>query len=183
LALFKSIRRKIGNSILQKRLRNRRREKSISNFETSKLIGVVFKTDSQSDFEIVKRFLHFLSELDNKVVALCFIDSNKVPDYYLLRKGYNFFSKRDLNLFFLPKTYFILDFIEKPFDILINLCTDNSFPLTYITGLSKAKLKIGKFWEDQNLFDVMIDIKKDNSVNYLIEHIKHYVPVLSGATV
>lgn len=180
MILFKSIRCKIGNSILQKRLRNRRREKSISNFETSKLVGVVFKTDNQSDFEIVKQFLHFITDLDNKVVALCFVDSKKVPDYYLLRKGYNFFSRRDLNVFFLPKTYFILDFIEKPFDILINLCTDNNFPLTYITGLSRAKLKIGKFRENQNLFDLMIDTSKDNSVNYLIEHIKHYVPILSG---
>ena len=55
--------------------------KSVFSFDSSKTIGVVFKTDNQSDFELVKRFLHFLTEQDNKVVALCFVDSKKVPDY------------------------------------------------------------------------------------------------------
>jgi hypothetical protein len=150
-------------------------------FESSKVVGVVFKTDTQGDFEIVKRFLHFLSDQDNKVVAICFVDSKKVPDYYLLRKGFNFFSRNDLNFFFLPKAQFILDFIEKPLDMLIDLSVDDNFPLHYISSLSKAKFKIGKLKKGRNCFDVMIDNKKDNSVNSLIEHIKHYIPVLYGA--
>lgn len=150
-------------------------------FETSKIVGVVFKTDTQSDFELVKRFLHFLSDQDNKVVALCFVDNKKVPDYYLLRKGFNFFSRNDLNFFFIPKTNFIADFIEKPIDMLIDLSIDDNFPLNYISSLSNAKFKIGKFQKERNCFDVMIDNKKDNSVETLIKHIKHYIPVLYGA--
>jgi hypothetical protein len=166
---------------MRRRLKNRKREKSMYSFESSKIIGVVFKTDTQSDFELVKRFLQFLNEQDNKVVALCYIDTKKVPDYYLLRKGFNFFSRADLNLFFMPKTNFILDFMEKPFDILIDLSTDNNFPLNYVSSISKAKLKIGKQQKNRNCFDIMIDTSKQNSVEALIEQIKHYVPVLCGA--
>ena len=166
---------------MRRRLRNRKRAKSMYSFESSKVIGVVFKTDTQSDFELVKRFLQFLNEQDNKVVALCYIDSKKVPDYYLLRKGFNFFSRGDLNLFFMPQTNFILDFMEKPFDMLIDLSTDNNFPLHYISSLSKAKFKIGKQQKTRNCFDVMIDTSKQNSVESLIAQIKHYVPVLCGA--
>ncbi len=179
--VFKNTRQNIGNSLLRRKLRNQRRKKFISNFENSQLIGVVFKTDNQSDFEIVKKFLHFLTEQNNKIVAMCYVDVKKVPDYYLLRKGFNFFSRNDLNFFFLPKSNSILDFIEKPFDMLIDLSTDNNFPLHFISNLSKAKFKIGKFNANSSCFDVMIDISKDNSVQSLIEHIKHYVPVLCGA--
>jgi hypothetical protein len=150
-------------------------------FESSKLVGVVFKTDTQSDFELVKKFLHFLSDQDNKVVAICFVDNKKIPDYYLLRKGFNFFSRNDLNFFFIPKTNFVLDFIEKPIDMLIDLSIDENFPLYYISSLSKAKFKIGKQQKEHNCFDVMIDNSKNNSVETLIEHIKHYIPVLYGA--
>jgi hypothetical protein len=180
--MFKTIRRRIGNSILRRKLKHHRRSKSLFNFETSQLIGVVFKTDTQSEFETVKKFLHFLTEQNNKVVALCFVDYKRVPDYYFLRKGFNFFSRSDLNLFFLPKTQFIHDFIEKSFDILIDLSTDKNFPLHFISSLSKAKFKIGKLKPGQNCFDVMIDTSKENTVQSLIEQIKHYVPVLCGAS-
>ncbi len=175
---FKSIRQKIGRYILQRQLRHFKRTKSLFNFETAQHIGVVFKTDVQSDFELVKRFLHFLSDHNNKVVALCFVDFNKVPDYYLLRKGFNFFSRNDLNFYFVPQTSFINDFIEKPFDILIDLSTDFNFPLHYISSLSKAKYKIARQQQGNTCFDLMIDISKNNNVEALIEHIKHYVPVL-----
>lgn len=181
MILFKSIRLKIGNSILRRKLRSRKRNKGIFNFETSKNVGVIFKTDTQSDFELVKRFLQFLSDQDNKVVALCFVDSKKVPDYYLLRKGFNFFSRGELSFFFVPKSQFIIDFIDKPFDILIDLSIDSNFPLYYISNLSKAKFKIGKQKKQQDQFDVMIDITKNNTIEALIAQIKHYVPVLCSA--
>jgi len=154
----------------------------MTNFENSQVIGVVFKTDTQGDFEIVKKFLHFLTEQNNKVVALCYVDYKRVPDYYFLRKGFNFFSRKDLSFFFLPKTSFIYDFIEKSFDMLIDLSIDKSFPLFFISSLSKAKFKIGKLQEGYNCFDVMIDTSRENTVQSLIEQIKHYVPVLCGAT-
>ena len=181
MILFKSIRSRIGNSILRRKLKHYRRIKSIFNFETSQIIGVVFKTDTQGDFEIVKKFLHFLTDQNNKVVALCFVDYKRVPDYYFLRKGFNFFSRSDLNLFFMPKTQFIHDFMEKSFDMFIDLSIDNNFPLHFIGSLSKSKFKIGKLQQGRNCYDVMIDTSKDNTVQSLIEQIKHYVPVLCGA--
>ena len=66
--VFKNTRQNIGNSLLRRKLQNQRRKKSISNFENSQLIGVVFKTDNQSDFEIVKKFLHFLTEKTIKLL-------------------------------------------------------------------------------------------------------------------
>mgnify|MGYP001243192878 FL=1 len=93
MVFLKGIREKIGHMILRKKIRMRKRSKKICNFDTAQNIGVIFKTDSQSDFELVKRFLQFLSDHNNKVFALCFVDSKKVPDFYLLRKGFNFFSR------------------------------------------------------------------------------------------
>ena len=151
------------------------------NFQTSNKIGVLFKTETKEDFEIVKSFLHFLMEQNNKIMALGFVDHNKVPDYYLIRIGFNFFSKRDLNFFYLPKEQFILDFIKKPFDILIDLSLINSFPLYYISNLSTARFKIGKLQDYNDCYDMMIDINQDNRVQSLIEQIKHYVPVFCTA--
>ena len=149
----------------------------MSNFQTSKNIGVLFKTDTKEDFEIVQNFLHFLMEQNNEVVAICYVDSKKIPDYYFMRMGFNFFSKRNLNFFYIPKTQFVFDFIEKPFDILIDLSTDYNFPFHYISNLSEAKFKIGTLQNNINCFDLMIDISMDNNVQFLIEQIKHYIPV------
>ena len=178
MVFFKGIREKIGQMILRKKLRMRKRSKRICNFDTAQNIGVIFKTDSQSDFELVKHFLQFLSDHNNKVFALCFVDSKKVPDFYLLRKGFNFFSRAELSFFFIPKSQTIINFTEQNFDMLIDLSVDESFPVHYISAVSNAKLKLGKQKNSAEHIDIMIDVTKNNSVSQLIEGIKQYVPVL-----
>lgn len=175
--MLNSLRYKIGRLILGRKIKFSRREKAIFNFQTSHKIGVLFKTDTKEDFEIVKGFLYFLMEQKNEIVALCYVDDKKIPDYYRIPIGFSFFSRRNLNFFFLPKTQFILDFMKKPFDIMIDLSIDYNFPLYYICSLSIAKFKIGRYQNDNNCYDMMIDINKNNNVQSLIEQIKHYVPI------
>jgi hypothetical protein len=176
--LFKNIREKIGLSKLRKRTKNKRRGKALFNFDTSANVGVIFKTESQLEFEHIRKFLLYLTEKNNKVIALCFIDNKKVDDFYLLRKGFNFFTRKDLNLFFIPQHPAVKDFMEKSFDVLIDLSIDENFPMHYISSLSNSKFKIGKLFPTRNCFDLMIDTNKQNTVENLIENIKTYTSLI-----
>jgi len=182
--LFRKIRENIGKTILKQRLRNHKRSKNIFNFTNSQKVGVLFKTDSFTDFEYVRKFLQYLTENENKVIALCYVNSKRIPDYYLLKKGFNYFSRNDLTVFFIPDNPVVDDFINMPFDILINLSLFYCLPVHYITSLSKAKFKIGPFIENHDdCYDFMIDIQKDRTIKNLIDNIKHYIPVITGAEV
>ncbi|MGC8804030.1 MAG: DUF6913 domain-containing protein, partial [Bacteroidales bacterium] len=116
-----------------------------------------------------------------KVIALCYIDSKKIPDYYLLVKGFNFFTRKTVNLFYIPTHPLVNDFIEQPLDMLIDLSIDDVFSIHYIGILSKAKFKIGMRQKRlEKYYDLMIDIGKDKTINNLIENIKTYIPILAG---
>lgn len=151
-------------------------------FHSARVIGVLFKTNNFDDFQLVKNFLHYLKELDNKIIALCYIDSKKIPDYYLLVKGFNFFTRKSVNFFYIPRHEVVNDFIEQPLDMLIDLTTEDVFTVKYIGVLSKAKFKIGMRQRRlEKYYDLMIDTEKDRSIVNLIENIKHYIPIFAGS--
>ncbi len=178
--MFKSIRKRIGRSIIVRKTRNRKREKNIYGFEEAKLIGVLFKTQNINEFNLIKDFLLYLRKFDCQVVALCYIDSKKIPDYYLLKKGFNFFTKNDLSFFYIPKSQLIEDFINQKFDILLDLSIDELIPIEYIVDLSRAKFKIGKLKKNNHLYDLMIDVSKNNTIESLIENMKYYIPIFAS---
>jgi hypothetical protein len=180
VALFKKIRIKVGNYFLNRRLRHLKRKRQLLGFEASSTVGVLFKTDNLLDFESVRKFLLYLHEKQNQVFAIGFIDNKKIPDYFLMKKGFNFFTRKELTFFFIPKSKVVDDFLEKQFDILIDLSTDNSFPLQYISSMSRSKFKIGRSANGSKCFDLMIDTEKNNKVDFLVEHIKHYTAILTA---
>jgi hypothetical protein len=177
--VFKKLRIKIGKSILRRRLKKTKRAKKMIGFESAKNVGVVFKTTDKKEFDEIKQFLLFLNNIGIQVFALGFVDNKKVPDFYLLSKGMNYFTRKELSFYYLPKTSTAEEFIQKKFDILVDLSTDNNFPLSYICNLSKASFKIGKLINNRDCYDLMIDTSKSNTVSALVEHIKHYTAVFT----
>lgn len=175
----KNIKCKIGRFNLKKRLKNLKRKVKAHNFKTAQTAGIIFNSPDEKSFEAIREFLSFLSQNDLKVIALGYIPGNKVPEAYLMRKGINFYSKADLNWYFKPKNELIDQFINQEFDILFDLSIKEYFTTNYVGSLSKASFKIGKQTEN-SYQDLLIDIKENNTVEYLIEQIKHYLNILNN---
>ena len=91
---------------------------------------------------------------------------------------FDFFFLKDLNWYYKPQNYIIKNFLEKDYDILINLCTSNCVPVKYLAGGSKAKFKVGKYEQDLSIYDMMIDVKKD-TLSALITEVKHYLNLIN----
>lgn len=180
MSLFKKIRIQLGNYLLNRKLRHLKRKRKLYSFDAATTVGVLFKTDNLLDFETVRKFLLYLHEKQNQVFAIGFIDNKKIPDYFLMKKGFNFFTRKELNFFYKPNSKVVNDFLDKQFDILIDLSTDNCFPLHYISSLSQSKFKIGRSVNGTTCFDMMIDTEKNNKVDFLVEHIKHYTAILNA---
>ena len=91
---------------------------------------------------------------------------------------FDFFFLKDLNWYYKPQNYVINNFLEKDYDILINLCTSNCVPVKYLAGSSRAKFKVGKFEDNLSVYDMMIDVKQ-NSLETLIKEVKHYLNLIN----
>ena len=169
----------MGHFNLKKRLKSLNRKVKIHNFNTAKTAGIIFNSPDEKSFEDIKHFLSFLSNNELKVIALGYIPSNKIPENYLMRKGINFYCKSDLNWYYKPKNELVDQFINQEFDILFDLSIKNYFTVNYVGSLSKAAFKIGK--QSENAYhDLLIDIKANDTIEYLIEQIKHYLNIINN---
>ncbi len=145
----------------------------------ARTVGIIFHQEDNKSFEAVQRFVETLAKEGKQISVIGYIESKIIPDIYLLRKGYSFFCLKDLNWFCSPKPSFVYDFIEKDFDLLINLSIDSLFPVEYIYALSKAKFKVGKYTNGSEHADLLIDIKSSRDINYLIQQIIYYLSIIN----
>jgi hypothetical protein len=177
--MFKSLKYKYGQIVLSRKKKKIKRERGIYNFDTAKTCGIIFNASSQETYDKAKQFIDFLKTKNINVVAIGFVDSKEVKDFYRETIHFKFFSRKNINWYGKPKNENVDDFINKKFDLLIDLSLENDFPLEYIAAMSMAKFKVGRFTSDQGDYDFMIDINKNKTHDFLIEQIRHYLENLN----
>lgn len=162
--LLNNTKKYIGHKILERKLRGRVRNTTVCNINDAKRIGVIFNATHLVSFEIIRNFVKDLSKRKISVTTLGYVNSKKLIDHYLYRKGFNFFAKSNLNWFDKPVTDSVEEFINIPFDILINLSLEKYYPVQYVVALSIATFKVGKYFDEPNYLDLMIDIEKEKTI-------------------
>ncbi len=151
----------LGNRLLHKKLRNTSRSTKVCNINEAKTVGIIYNATEAVSFEIIKDFTKTLTQKKIDVSALGYVDSKKLIDHYLYRKGFDFFTKNNLNWYYRPVTNTVDEFVKKPFDILINLSLEAYYPIQYVIALSPSPFKVGKYFDEPNYMDLMIDIEKE----------------------
>jgi hypothetical protein len=151
----------IGRKVLQNKLKNLMRDTKVCNINEAKTIGIIYNATNSVSFEIIRDFTRILMQKKIEVSVLGYVDSKKLIDHYLYRKGFDFFTKNNLNWYNRPKSDTVDDFMNKPYDILINLSLEEYYPIQYVLALSPSTFKVGKYFEEPNYMDLMIDIEKE----------------------
>jgi len=175
--MIRNIRRFFGAYDLKRKSKHVKRIKRINNFTTAGSAGIIFNCRNEDEFKAVKEFREFLESESINTDVIGYVSDKVVPDHYLLRKGYNFFCQKDLTWYFKPNLPFIEEFIRKEYDILFDLSLKEYFPVNYILRISPSAYKIGRYQENEK-YDLMIDIKEEETIPYLISQIKHYLSIL-----
>ena len=169
---------KVGHWAFKRDLKKNQRFKSVCNLENARSIGILYDATSEQNIQNIQPFVSYFFELKKDVKALGFVNSKELSYCHTPKLQYDFFYQKDLNWYYKPQNYIIKNFVEKDYDILINLCDSNCIPVKYLAGISQAKFKVGKYEEDIDLYDMMIDVK-ENTLSALIKEIHHYLTVIN----
>jgi hypothetical protein len=159
-----SIKAFVGRRILEKKIRSHLHNPIVCNIRGARNIGIIYNATEYISFEIIKDFTRRLAKGDTKVTILGYVNSKKLIDHYLYRKGYDFFSRNDLNWFYKPVSEVTESFMQQPFDILFNLSLEEYFPIQYIVALSLSSFKVGKYSSAEKNLDLMIDIENEKAL-------------------
>ncbi|MDA3929412.1 MAG: hypothetical protein PF541_10675, partial [Prolixibacteraceae bacterium] len=125
---FKS---KIRNRKISKTIEKNKREIKFPVLSEIRTCGVLVKSDTYSD--------KLFEKLNEKVVVEKLFFSDKNRD-----KGddSNVIFLSDMNFWDLPPKSLINEFVEKPFDILINLAFEKNDAIDYVVASSNSKFKV-----------------------------------------
>jgi len=180
IKFLEDFKHKIGQWIFHRELKLNKRVKSVSNLEDAKSIGILFEATSKEQILEVKPLVDYFFKLRKDVKAFGYVNSKKFDECHIPKLQYDFFNLKDLNWYYKPQNDYILNFVKKEYDILINLSDSSCIPLKYLVASSLARFKVGKHEEGYEIYDLMIKLdKKEDNMKKLISEIAKYLKVIN----
>jgi hypothetical protein len=179
MQFIENTKQKIGQWVFQRDLKTNKRLKEVCNLEAAKSVGILYDATSEAQIKQVKPFVDYFFNLKKDVKALGFVNSKQLSFHHTPKLQYDFFCQKDLNWYYKPQNYIIDNFVKKEYDILINLCDSSCIPIKYLVASSIAHFKIGQHEEGYEIYDLMIALKEDKSMEKLMQEIKHYINLIN----
>ncbi|MCF6243323.1 MAG: hypothetical protein L3J74_18550, partial [Bacteroidales bacterium] len=156
-------------------LKVRERKVVYNNVHSASYIGIIFNAEDKVFYAAAKEFMNYIDERGIKINALSFVPKSDLIGYFPYRKGVEYFGMDKLAWTGKPKEEGVEEFIERPFDILIDISLTGSFPNEYVFALSKAKFKICNNSSIEKYADFVLQLKNKEDIDNYIEQIKHYL--------
>ena len=170
---------KVGKWVFQRELKTNKRTKEVCNLDNAQSIGILYDATSEDQIKTVKPFVSYFFDLKKDVKALGYVNFKQLSFHHTPKLQYDFFYQKDLNWYYKPQNYIIDNFVKKEYDILINLCDSSIIPIKYLVASSIAHFKIGIHEENYEIYDLMISLKDDKSMEKLMHEIKHYINLIN----
>ena len=126
-----------------KKLGKMPRRKQIANWKEVETIGIVFEMGSEADWNVIMEFCGEMKK-QGKMVNLIGLQPKKLEMSYIIAMERTLIcrEKEDTNLWGNPKDKVIADFVDKNYDVLIDMTRYPNYFGQYISLRGKAKLKI-----------------------------------------
>ena len=118
--------------------------------------------------DVFKRFVKKLGKITQEVQLLGFTEAKEVEASLPIAA----FSKKEVDWIWRPKGEKVVNFTKQSFDVLINLCQNNCYPLEYIAVAADAKYKIGALTNYPSNYDLMLETE---NVDFFINQVEFFL--------
>lgn len=180
MSFIDDIRRTAGNYFYKKDIAKVRRNRNIQNLADAKKIGILYDATDEKTHNIICDFVKYFQENLKVVKAIGYVNYPRLPHYCFPKLSFDYFTKKDLNWYYKPRTERIQDFINEEYDIVIDLSMKDCFPLQYIAGLSHSKFKVGRYGNRYScVYDFMLDVNENITLEKFIKECIHYLSILN----
>jgi hypothetical protein len=180
MRLDKNIRSWFGQYRFMKEMKRVKRKPEVVSFDEAVKIGLLYDATDERDSEVVKNYVkNVRANYKKDIIAMGYIDRKTPLKSQYAQFGLDFFTRKDLNFQMIPVNPIVNNFINEKFDILINLNSGNCFPLQYISAMSQARFRVGRYSNGNTVFfDLMIKLKGEPAIRTVIEEIEHFLRLI-----
>ncbi len=160
-------------------LKNAKRDKKIENIDEIKNIGVICNLDYEQNWNIVYHFAKVMENQGKTVRIMAMRQKDQDLSFVVTHQAtYICRNKTDFNFWGLPNWECIRDFVEQPYDLLIDTTGEDNFFAQYIALRTKANLKAAYATPSEDpsdIFDLIIrgegQIDLKDFFNNIIEYL------------
>lgn len=136
-----------------------------------KSIGVIWQPTQKEAFQYLKNYFNREQVIFR---GFCVFESITNPP-----QDSNTLTVKDLDFWGLPKKEKVEEFINIRFEVLFNIALDKNLVTDYITALSQARFKTGCSTDENNHFDLNINIDENQDAMYLVKQQIFYLSQLN----
>ncbi len=151
------------------------------NLENARSVGLLIKLDSEETLEITHQYIKYLKGEHGikNVHSLAIVSDKSVPEFIKPQSNFDVVTSKDMAWGGKPKSEAVNSFVERQFDILIDLSQTKSLPIVHCLIHSAAKLKVGGNSEShQEHYDLFIE-KQSKSITAFIKEVNYYLLMLN----
>jgi|TARA_B110000902_G_C14228339_1_gene557900 hypothetical protein len=149
------------------------KSEALQTLQSVRVIGIIYDVN-QISAQLLNKVVHYYESVGKNVITLGFIPEKELGDYIPTLKE-EYFCKKDLTFWKLPKKSVVADFTSKDFDFLINLDFNGSIEMQAVSVYSSAKTRIGKYFEDYSFSQDFMIKSLAESGDELFNEIKKYI--------
>lgn len=174
----------IGKYLLRKKLTGISRQGNFISFAEAHKVGLLYDATDEKSSDPVRQYVKKIIAAQKEVRALGFVSRKELPEGQYARLGMDFFTKKGVNLWQIPTHPVAKNFADEEFDILLDLTLEPCFPLQYLSAVSRAKFRVGRYREHQTgYYDLMIDLEAGSGLEAFIDQAHHYISLLNSRPV
>lgn len=171
MGFLTNTRAKLHGYYIEKELQNHKATHYSMDLNAAKSVGLLLDATELVGREVVLKFAESLKKQGKEVKLIAYFGGDaKVADFV-----FPHFTKKDLDFALRPKTADVKKFIQKPFDILINLTPHGSLPLEYIAAFSQAKFRVGPSTDKTYCYELMIDTAAKKDLQSFIQQVTFFI--------
>lgn len=150
------------------------------NIDSANSIGIVYCADDPGDVEFIKNYIQSIRNKGKLVKSLGFIHVKELPLGLNGSMMHQYFALKELNWYFKPSSQFIDNFVNDEFDILMDFGLPEQLPIMFISSMSRAKCKVGRYLKKYvELYDVMIEADENKKLEYVVNTTHSYMMLLN----
>ena len=173
--MFKKIIKYYADRRLVTFFQNHKRAVRINTLKNSKSVGILWNPADERSVEAYELLRKTLKARGIRSKSVAHVHSSRELEMLSTITSSGFLHKRNVRWFGRPKSSAGLQFIQEPYDILIDLSIAKTIALQYILVHSNATFKVGWQGIEPNYYDLNIDVSVKPQCIYLLEQIIHYL--------
>jgi len=173
--MFRKIVRYFANKRLVEFYKSGKRTTKIKTLKNSKIVGIVWNPADEGGIETYELLRKTLQSKGIKPIGMAHIGSGREMETLSTITHSGFLNSKSVSCLGRPKTGAGMDFIQEPFDILIDISIAKTVAAQYTLVHSAAIFKVGWKGTEPNFYDLNIDVSEKPQCRYLMEQIVYYL--------